>query len=324
MKVSENVSLKDILWYKIGGTAKYLIEVSSRKDLEEALLFLHEKDLYETHKYFIIGYGSNLIFSKEHFHGAVIRFTSSSEGLSCNAAQNEVTAFAGSSLDSVIQFGFAHHLTGLEWAGGLPGTVGAAIRGNVGAYGGEIKDILTSAEIVELNEGKITWSVLTNEQLHFSYRESLIKQQKQLFVVTGTFRLHPATQEELETAKNIYEEKKQHRKERHPLEYPNCGSVFKNIKNPEQIKKVLEQFPDLKENVETKWYGKVSAAAVIERLGLKGYQVGGAQVSEKHALFIINKDNATAHDVLEIINTIQQKCEERFGFRLEPEVEIVV
>ncbi|HRN96795.1 MAG TPA: hypothetical protein PLD54_05090, partial [Candidatus Levybacteria bacterium] len=115
----------------------------------------------------------------------------------------------------------------------------------------------------------------------------------------------------------------QQRKERHPLEYPNCGSVFKNIRKKEDIEKVLAVYPDIKEKIEKDWYGKVSMGYLIQRLGLQGYRVGNAQISEKHALFIVNLGGATSQDVRSIINTVTEKCEETFGFTPEVEVEVV-
>ena len=144
-----------------------------------------------------------------------------------------------------------------------------------------------------------------------------------MVVISAKFGFKKATDEELNAAKEIYNKNIQTRKDRHPLEYPNCGSVFKNLRDKEQIEKALSIYPDLKKDVETKWYGKIAVASLIEQLGLKGYRIGDSQVSEKHALFIVNLGHAKAKDALQIINTIQEKFQEKFGFRLEIEVEIV-
>jgi len=150
-----------------------------------------------------------------------------------------------------------------------------------------------------------------------------VKTQKQMVVIAARFGLQKATAAEIEAASDVYHHHIQQRKDNHPLEYPNCGSVFKNLRDKDQIEKVLAVYPDLREQVEKKWYGKVAVASVIERLGLKGYRVGNAQVSEKHALFIVNLGQAKAKDVLQIISDIQNKFQETFGFQLEVEVEIV-
>lgn len=320
MTIQNDFPLSELLWYKIGGKAKYVLTCESREDITEALDFINKE---KPNKVFFCGLGSNLIFSDEYFDGAVVRIITAKQRSDITITENIVTAFAGTILDDVITYAFEHGLTGLEWAGGLPGTVGAGVRGNVGAYGGEIKDSLVSAEVIDYSGETPVLKTLTNEELQFVYRGSLVKSHKKMIVVSATFGLKKSTSEEVAAAREIYERNKQHRRDRHPLEYPNCGSVFKNLREKEQIEKVLSVYPDLSENINKKWYGKVAVASLIERLGLKGFEIGNAQVSEKHALFIINKGNAKAKDVLEIIQTVKTKFQETFGFEPEVEVEIV-
>lgn len=321
MKILRDYPLSDYLWYKIGGRAKYFLEVSSLEDTKEALDFIGRE---KPHRVFVCGLGSNLIFTDDDFDGVVISISKADEKKPLQLTPDgNLEVFAGDTLDTAIQFGFTHNLTGLEWAGGLPGTVGAGVRGNVGAFGGEIKDSLLSAEVFDYGTDRVTPLTLTNEELQFVYRGSFVKTHKKMLVTSATFALRHADNEELAVAKEVYARNTQFRKDRHPLEYPNCGSVFKNIRNPAEIAKVLELYPDLAENIEKRWYGKVAAASLIERLGFKGYRVGNAQVSEKHALFIINLGGAKARDVIQIITDIQEKFQETFGFQLEVEVEIV-
>lgn len=339
MQIHEDYQLSEVLWYKIGGKAKYFITCENRDDIVSALEFIEEK---KPNKIFFCGQGTNLIFSDEYYDGVVVQIVSGSRhsGLSTinkdgeqrdfGLGQNDVkvkdsqiTAFAGTILDDVIVSAFEHRLVGLEWAGGLPGTVGAGVRGNVGAYGGEVKDTLLHAEVIDYSGEKPQLKTLTNEDLEFVYRGSLVKTHKKMVVVSATFGLREGTEEEVKSAKETYEKNRQSRRDKHPLEYPNCGSVFKNLRDPEQVSKVLEVFPDLKESVEKKWYGKVAVASVIEKFGLKGHRVGNAQVSEKHALFIVNLGGAKATDVLQIIADIKNKFYSTFGFEPEVEVEIV-
>jgi UDP-N-acetylmuramate dehydrogenase len=311
--------LAPLLWYKIGGKAKFLLECASKDDIEEAIDFVRKNNI---EKVFVCGSGSNLIFTDDTFDGAVILLKPSSTGESVFINdKGEVEAFAGESLDKVITFSLDHNLVGLEWAGGLPGTVGAAVRGNVGAYGAEIKDTLVAAEVLDYSGDTPTLKTLTNLELEFAYRSSLVKTQKKMIVIMAKFELKK--EEAIDAAQDVYSRHIQHRKDNHPLEYPNCGSVFKNLRNPQEIEKVLAIYPEFRENVEKKWHGKMAVAPLIEKLGLKGYRVGDAQVSEKHALFIVNLGHAKAKDVLEIIDTIQKKFQEIFGFKLETEVEIV-
>lgn len=346
MTIQNDFSLKDSLWYKIGGVAKYFISCTNGDDIREALKFVQKNNIQ---KVFVLGLGSNLIFTDEYFDGVVIQITSnqvyssseqsesrSDSGQARNISSrlrsnnnisinNEglVECFAGNTLDDFIKFAFSNNLTGLEWAGGLPGTVGAAVRGNVGAFGGEIKDSVEKVDVLDYSAGSPVLKTVTNQELQFVYRGSLIKTNKKMVVVTAYFKLQKASIEEVVNARAVYDKNKQFRKDRHPLEYPNCGSVFKNLRDKEQIEKVLSIYPDLKEFVEKKWYGKVAVASLIEKLGLKGYKVGQAQVSEKHALFIVNLGDAKYKEVLQIISDIQQKFQSTFGFGLEVEVEIV-
>lgn len=321
MQVQDNYPLSSRLGYKIGGKAKYFIEVSSPDDIPTLLEFL-EKEHHDD--VFVCGLGSNLVFRDEDFDGAVIAIAAPNETKPISVTvDGKLTVFAGDTLDTAIQFAFDNQFVGLEWAGGLPGTVGAGVRGNVGAFGGEIKDSLESVEVISLKEPEKGVHVLKRDDLHFAYRHSLIKEQPGLLVVSVTFGLQHASVDELVQAREVYEKNRQHRAKNHPLEYPNCGSVFKNIRKKDQIEKILSLYPELAENVEKKWHGKVAAASLIERLGFKGYRVGNAQVSEKHALFIINLGGAKARDVRQIINDIQGKFQQTFGFQLEVEVEIV-
>lgn len=321
MQIFENYPLSDRLWYKIGGKARYFIEISSLDDVPRALEFI---DTHNLHRIFVCGLGSNLIFTDDDFDGVVLSISRSDEKKPLKLTPDGyLEVFAGDTLDTAIQFGFEHNLTGLEWAGGLPGTVGAGVRGNVGAFGGEIKDTLFSAEVVDYATENLQNRILMNEELNFVYRGSLIKDHKKMLVTSATFALRKADSEELAVAREVYERNAQFRRDRHPLEYPNCGSVFKNIRDKEHIAKVLTLYPELAENVEKKWYGKVAVAPLIELLGFKGYRIGNAQVSEKHALFIINLGGAKAQDVIQIITDIQNKFQETFGFQLEVEVEIV-
>ena len=327
MIIQENVKLSEILWYKIGGVTKYLLTCVTKEDIYEAVEFINKNDIK---KIFVCGLGSNLVFTDEYFDGAVIRITTKEKStnnihLIENGDEKIVEAFAGSLLDEVIKFSLNKNLTGLEWAGGLPGTVGAAVRGNVGAYGGEIKESLFSAEVLIRDEtGRYEIQTFQNKALNFSYRHSLIKDNPGNFIVlTAKFRLKSGNSQEVNEANKTYDLHISQRKERHPLEYPNCGSVFKNIRYPEKIKRVLEVFPDIQEKIQSNWYGKVAAGYLIQRLGLQGYKIGDAQVSTKHALFIVNLGQAKAQEVVQIIDIIQQKFIDTFGFKLDPEVEIV-
>lgn len=320
MNIHHDFPLSEVLYYKIGGKARFLLECSNSEDILKAFDFLNT---HHPQKIFVCGLGTNLIFTDDYFDGAVIRIVDDKNNLISKNKDGLIEVFGGESLGKVIDYSFGQGLTGLEWAGGLPGTVGAGVRGNVGAFGGEMKDNIFSVDVLDYSTNNFTIKTLTKDDLDFVYRGSLIKTNKKMVVLTARFQLHEGGREEIIKAREICEQNINHRKKSHPLEYPNCGSVFKNIKNKEEVEKVLSIYPDLREKVETIWYGKVAVASLIERLGLKGYRIGDAQVSEKHALFIVNLGQAKAKDVLQIIQDIQDKFQETFGFKLEVEVEIV-
>lgn len=320
MNIYKDFDLSRILWYRIGGKARFLLEVSDKEDLLKALDFIEKNNI---EKHFVIGLGSNLLFSDEPYDGAVIRFVSAGESTIDEISSGLIYSSACEILDSVIDFALRNNLTGLEWAGGLPGLVGAAVRGNVGAFGGEVKDVLEEAEVLKMENGKWKLGKLNNLQMEFSYRNSLVKKNKDTYVISAFFRLKNAGISKTETARQTYIDHIEHRRRNNPLEYPNCGSVFKNIIKKEEVEVVLDVLPELKENVDKKWHGKVSMGALIGKLGLSGFQVGKAQVSPKHNNFIVNLGGASFMDVLTIIRKIQNDFMDTFGFMPEVEVEIV-
>lgn len=322
MIIKKDFPLSQILWYKTGGKAQYLVEAKNAEDVKEALKFIEENKIQ---KVLFIGLGSNMIFPDEYFHGAVVRIAQE-EKLERNEFQIKgefITLFAGVILDNFIKCSLNNNLVGLEWAGGLPGTVGSGIRGNVGAFGKEIKDSLFSVDILEKHTKGYAFKTLKKRDLHFSYRNSLIKENKNMIIVSATFQLHSANPDELVLAKNIYKNNIDYRKKQHPLEYPTCGSVFKNISKKDEVEKIISVWPDTKKLIDTKWHGKISMGFIIERLGFSGFRIGNMQVSEKHANFIVNLGEGKSSEVLTIIKEIQNKAHSTFGFTPEVEVEII-
>lgn len=319
MTIHKDFDISQILWYKIGGPVPYVLDCFNQEDIIEALDFIEKNHIS---RIFVLGLGANLLFNTKNFNGAVIRMLNSYPH-DMTVQDGNLTAFAGEILNTVILQSFREKLTGLEWAGGLPGTVGAAVRGNVGAFGGEIKDSIVNVEVLEIGQGDAKIKTLTSDELQFGYRHSIIKENKNLIVTSATFGLKASTEDEIHKAKERYHESIAYRENHHPLEYPNCGSVFKNIKKKENVEKILAAWPDIREKVETDWHGKVSMGYCIKRFGLSGLQIGGAQVSEKHANFIVNLGGAKFEDVFGIITQIQTTFNREFGFEPEVEVEIV-
>ncbi|MCL4353054.1 UDP-N-acetylmuramate dehydrogenase [Patescibacteria group bacterium] len=321
MTVFEDLPLKDILYYKIGGRARFVAEIHNREDLQDALEFAVKNHITNI---LPLGLGSNILISDKDFRGLVLWFTKPDANLIKRKSEAIIESFSSNTLDQVINFAFENHLTGLEWAGGLPSTVGAAIRGNVGAFGGEIKDCVKEIEALELSDnGSFRNLRFTNYDLRFSYRSSLIKENKNLIITDVFFKLKKAHGKDLEEAKKVYEANINYRKNHHPTEYPSCGSVFKNITDFGQVRKMIETWPDIQSLVEKNWHGKVSMGYIIGRLGFPGRIIGGAQVSEKHSNYIVNLGSATFNDVYFIIQKIKEKFYATFGFYPQEEAEII-
>ncbi len=317
----EDFALSTVLYYKIGGTARLFLEAAGRDDVCRALEAVARRRL---DRLVVVGLGSNLLFPDGVFEGAVLQIAAPGTPQIRLAGPGRVEAFAGVSLDDVIAFGFENGLAGLEWAGGLPGTVGAAVRGNVGAFGGELKDVLASAEALDAAEPDGGPHTLANADLAFSYRDSVVQRSGGRLVVLGaTFALTEVGGEALAQARAAYQRNIDYRWSNHPREYPTCGSVFKNVARREDVERVLAVWPDAEPLVRGRWHGKVSMGYAIDRLGLAGYRVGNAQVSPKHRNFIVNLGGARFADVEAIISEVQARFSRTFGFVPEPEVEVV-
>lgn len=268
--------------FRIGGNADLFITPESEEKLCRLLFVLKENGV----PYMILGRGSNLVVSDLGIEGAVVSLSAINQV--CLNGDSRVYAGAGASLASLCTFARDNCLSGLEFAYGIPGSVGGAMVMNAGAYGGEMKDAVLSARVL-LPSGSI--KVINKEEMELSYRSSIFKKEK-LIVLGAEFSLVQKDKEEITAQMDDYMNR---RKEKQPLEYPSGGSVFKR---PEGY----------------------FAGALIEKNGFKGESVGSAQVSVKHAGFIINTGNATCKDVKELIEKIQQKVMESDGVSLETEL----
>jgi UDP-N-acetylmuramate dehydrogenase len=316
MQKHENIALSDIAYYKIGGTADYVLEISSVDDLHEALTFIKEKNINRIQ---VLGLASNIILPEKHFSGAVLWMHGKGDSFQ-KITDTSISVFAGESVDYVINQSLSNGLIGLEWAGGLPSTVGGAVRGNAGAFGSETKDTVSKVEAIDLLKLEEGTKVFSNTDAHFSYRHSYFKDYSSLIITTVTFELRVATEDELTKAREVYQKNITYRQTHHPMEYPSCGSVFKNIIDPQNVEKILRIWPDVSTLSKEKWHNKISMGYVINRLGFSGKQVGGAQVSPKHTNYIVNKDHATSKDVVTLMEQISDAFFQTFGFYPEPEV----
>ena len=271
--------------FKIGGPADYFLMPDKDTDVGRIVKICKESAI----PYFILGNGSNLLVGDGGYRGAVIQIYKNMSAVTVEGTK--ITVQAGALLSSVAAAAKNAALTGFEFAGGIPGTMGGAVVMNAGAYGGEMKDVLKEVTVMTA-AGEIL--VLPAEKLEMGYRTSLVKT-KGYLVLSAVIVLEQGNQEAI---KARMKELTEQRVSKQPLEFPSAGSTFKR---PEGY----------------------FAGKLIMDAGLRGYQTGGAQVSEKHCGFVINKDNATAADVCRLLRDVQDKVKEQFGVTLEPEVKFL-
>lgn len=271
--------------FRIGGPADYFLLPSTAEEVKKILEICKEKEL----PYFILGNGSNLLVSDEGYCGVIIQLYRNYGEITVEGTN--IRAGAGALLSQIASAAKNASLTGFEFAGGIPGTLGGAVVMNAGAYGGEMKDVLKEVTVMT-EQGEIM--TIPAEKLEMGYRTSLVKKAGYL-VLEAVISLKAGDVEEI---KAIMKDLTEKRVSKQPLEYPSAGSTFKR---PEGY----------------------FAGKLIMDAGLRGYQVGGAQVSEKHCGFVINKGNATAADVCGLMKDVQEKVQEQFGVTLEPEVKFL-
>lgn len=285
--VEEHATLKNLNTYHIGGTARYLITPNSINDLQKTLKTLKENNI----KYFILGNGSNIVLNDREYDGAVIRLTKLN-GIEIHKEMQMVYSEAGTMLPKLALETVNNSLTGLEFAAGIPGTIGGSIYGNAGAYNACLLDYVSSVTVLDEN---LDLKILEHEDLEYSYRTSMFKENKNYIIVAAKFYLKTGDKE---NSLKIIEERRERRVQSQPLEYPSAGSVFRNPEGD-------------------------FAGRLIEACNLKGYKIGGAEVSEKHANFIINKNNATSKDVYKLINYVQKTVKEKTNVDLIIEQEFI-
>lgn len=278
MKITKNKNLKNYNTYKLNSVCKTFIEVESEEELIKLI-----KTLKEPYK--VIGNGSNLILP-EYINGTLIHLNL--KNLEIN--NDKVTVSAGVLLPNLVNITINKNLTGLEWASGIPASIGGAIMNNAGAYKCGIIDYVIKIKILENNQIK----EITKDEITASYHQTNLKN-RNLIVISATLKLEKGNKEK---SLNLIKEYAQKRKQSQPIEYPSAGSVFQNPEGD-------------------------YAGRIIESLGLKNFHINDAYVSEKHANFIINKKSATSKDILKLIEIIQDKCKKEYNINLKLEQEIL-
>ena len=305
-KVQINVPLVKYTTFKIGGPAKYFFVAEDNEDLVRAVTFSKKLKI----PCYVLGGGSNVLVSDNGFNGLIIINQAKDIILKKN---NKMVADAGVNLMELVNKTIAEGLTSLEWAAGIPGTVGGAIRGNAGAYGGQISDNLIGAEVMRGSKQFI----LDNKKCGFQYRDSIFKKNNDL-IISGEFQLQKGDKAKSQARVN---EILAERKAKQPLEYPSAGCVFQNVVINSTNEEKVRQIRNLpKEYLERK---KIPAAWLIEQLDLKGKTIGKAQVSDKHANFIINLGKASAYEVIQLISYIKMKVRDTYSLELMEEIEYV-
>ncbi|WP_027408224.1 UDP-N-acetylmuramate dehydrogenase [Anoxybacteroides tepidamans] len=285
-KVKEKEPLAHHTTIKIGGPADVFIEPNSIENLQKAMSIIQKHQV----NWRAIGRGSNLLVSDEGIEGAVIKLGEGLDELSIN--EDEVTVGGGYSLIKLATIVSKQGLSGLEFAGGIPGSIGGAVYMNAGAHGADMSHILKKAQIL-FPDGTIEW--LTNEEMEFSYRTSVLQKKRPGICIAAILQLQKGEREEI-VAK--MQKNKDYRRDTQPWNYPCAGSIFRN------------PLPNY-------------AGKLIEQAGLKGYTIGGAKISEQHANFIVNIGNAKAQDVLALISYVKTEIQRLYGIELATEVEII-
>ncbi len=268
--------------FRVGGAADYFVVPKTREEVKSIVALCRELDM----PYYVLGNGSNLLVGDKGYRGVIIQIYKEMNHIQVEG--DKITVQAGALLSRIGSAALEAELSGFEFAAGIPGTMGGAVVMNAGAYGGEMKDVLESATVLT-PEGEIL--ILSNKALELGYRTSVVAK-KNYIVLEATIALQKG---EKDAIKARMDELRIQRTTKQPLEYPSAGSTFKR---PEGY----------------------FAGKLIQDAGLRGFQVGGAQVSEKHCGFVINKENATAADVLELMRQVSAIVKEKFGVELEPEV----
>ncbi|MCL2023282.1 MAG: UDP-N-acetylmuramate dehydrogenase [Oscillospiraceae bacterium] len=278
----EDVSLKKYTSFKLGGTADFMVFPQQEEQVAEILRLCRSEKI----PFFIIGNGSNLLAPDEGFPGVII----STEKLDTLRLEcgNKIYCGAGVKLKTLCQFALEHSLTGLEFAYGIPGTAGGAAFMNAGAYGGEMKDVLAECKYIG-EKGNITFS--RGDELKLGYRHSVFAENSGI-ILELCLELQRGNHLEIHEKMQDFMGR---RRDKQPLEYPSAGSVFKRPAGD-------------------------FAGRLIEQCGLKGYQIGGAQVSEKHSGFIINRGGATCADVLALVEHVRKTVHRETGVLLESEI----
>jgi len=336
--IKENISLKEYTTFKIGGPARFFVEVDDLQRLEGVLEWAQDHQ----QKIFVLGGGSNLLFMDEGFDGLVIKLTNKNIKTEIENGVAKIRCGAGISLSTLVATSFKNNLAGLEWAAGIPGTVGGAVRGNAGAFDGEMKDVITEVQAVSLKNCKAIKGghasviiypnelgediaenckniiqTFNNRDCEFGYRSSVFKENNGLMIWEVEVKVAAGNGDK---SKKIASEiiKKRDSKQPNVTKFPSAGSIFKNPKVSKQVQNKFKYDTGMDAR-----NGKVPAGWLIGRCELRGQRIGGAKISDEHGNFIINTGKATASDIILLISIIKTKVRNKYDVHLQEEICIV-
>lgn len=306
IEIQEKVTLAPLTSFRIGGEARFYVEVKNIEELKEALQFAKEKNL----DFYMLGGGSNMLVSDKGFDGLVIRMKMGE----LKVEGNIIKADAGTPLIKVINTSAEVGLSGIESLAGIPGTIGGAVRGNAGAFGSEICAAVKSVKAFDVE--KFEETVVDNSFCEFSYRSSAFKQNKNMIVLSVELELKSGDAEQV---KKKVQETIMSRASKGLHGVKSAGSFFMNPKVENE--ELLKEFE--KEKGVPARNGVLPAGWVIDKANLRGKKIGGAQISEIHANYVINADNATAEDVMMLVSYVKQQVRDQLGIQLHEEVNYV-
>jgi UDP-N-acetylmuramate dehydrogenase len=313
--VKKNVELKNYSTFRIGGLAKYFFIAQNEIELKIAI----QKALDLKINFVILGGGSNTLISSQGFDGLAIVYKNSRTMDDFLPVELNGEFFVEASADWPLHFLVEQAsicgLSGMEWAVGIPGTVGGAVNGNAGAFGVEIGDMVLGVQVLEIKNSYIAEKFFSPEECEFEYRQSIFKLNPKLIILSARirFRKDDATKIKKQISDHIA-----HRQGKHPNGF-SIGSIFKNYIG-EVREDVLNKYPELLKQADK---GSISAGYLIEQCGLKGREINDAKISEEHANFIVNLGNATSEDVLAMICLIENEVKAKFGIELEKEIKVI-
>ncbi len=318
-KFEQNVLLKGYTAFKIGGPARYFFRAKTKQDLIEAIKAAKQNNL----SFFILGGGSNLLVNDKGYDGLVIKMENSRIELFGNKGAPKIYVESGALLSSVVARAIKNSLSGMEWAIGIPGTVGGAVAGNAGAFEMSMSDVVKSVEAIDISQFSEVQLPkirnLENEDCRFGYRDSIFRHNKNLIVFSADLELKTGEGQEIQKATKEFLERRQNTQPKHP----SAGSVFKNVKIKNQsaeLQSKIKKDRNIKSVIKN---DIIPAGYLIEKCGLKGKRIGDVQISEKHCNFFVNLGQARASDALELINLAKRAVKQKFGIDLQEEIVIL-